>query len=113
MVDGVKGVDRAILIRTSMGASRRFVKKRAPRRRGFPLDSENGVCALPPTPARLSDPSRKPRLILFELHPQLLRQAGWSVDKVPAVLELHVDLVDELEIGWRPMGRYVREADSR
>ena len=28
MVDGVKGVDRAVLIRTSMGASRRSVKKR-------------------------------------------------------------------------------------
>ena len=28
MVDGVKGVDRAVLIRTSMGSSRRSVKKR-------------------------------------------------------------------------------------
>src|SRR4051812_25156248 len=28
MVDGVKGVDRAVLIRTSMGASRGSVKKR-------------------------------------------------------------------------------------
>ena len=28
MVDGVKGVHRAVLIRTSMGASRRSVKKR-------------------------------------------------------------------------------------
>jgi hypothetical protein len=28
MVDGVKGADRAVLIRTSMGASRRSVKKR-------------------------------------------------------------------------------------
>jgi hypothetical protein len=28
VVDGAKGVDRAVLIRTSMGASRRFVKKR-------------------------------------------------------------------------------------
>src|ERR1700722_14442922 len=28
MVDGVKGIDRAVLIRTSMGASRRSVKKR-------------------------------------------------------------------------------------
>src|SRR5262249_26546127 len=28
VVDGAKGVDRAVLIRPSMGASRRFVKKR-------------------------------------------------------------------------------------
>jgi hypothetical protein len=28
VIDGAQGVDRAVLIRTSMGASRRFVKKR-------------------------------------------------------------------------------------
>jgi DNA-binding XRE family transcriptional regulator len=58
MVDGVKGVDRAVLIRTSMGASRRSVKKRQVLSQSLAVHpsilsaARAGVCVVGPKHAR-------------------------------------------------------------
>lgn len=68
--------------------------------------------------ALLSDSERRPRLILVEVHPELLVRVGWTIDRLRAFLVAHDYLVNDVEarhaqLHWLASGQEARVSPSR
>jgi FkbM family methyltransferase len=68
--------------------------------------------------ALLSDSERKPRLILVEVHPELLVRVGWTIDRLRKFLVAHDYLVNDVEarhaqLHWLASSQEARVSVSR